>query len=124
MAKFEKELTKMLKESFEKSIDNDEQPCLDDSGHEIIDPTYYYQFMPTEFVDQFSKEHYSDFSDYKETISKDGKTKQVVKGVFNLDILYGVCKELGINTKSADMFFGRGRRARMLLDFIKQKVMD
>lgn len=112
----------MLKESFEKAENNDEQPCLDDSGHEILDPTYYYQFMPIEFVDKYTEVHHSNLSNYKETITKDGKVKQVVKGVFNLDILYGVCEELNIDTSSADIYFGRGRRARMLLDMIKTKV--
>lgn len=101
---------------------------LEGDGHSINDPEFYITKvkLPSEFVFENTSKHYSDFSDYKSTISnsKFGVCDYVF-GVNNLYILEDLCRVVGWDKDLRESYVnktGRGFMARVCLDNIKKQI--
>jgi len=82
---------------------------LEDDAYSVYEPQYYYKMgLPKDFVDE---------------MSHDQPTTPPCKGVYNLDMLSGICTLLGLSTET--MFYGRGRNSGVylgrILEFINSK---
>tara|TARA_R100000656_G_scaffold5125_1_gene6807 strand:+ start:27 stop:515 length:489 start_codon:yes stop_codon:yes gene_type:complete len=104
------EIIKALKKNFDK---------LEGDGHGVF-KVYEYIVdigLPEEFVVPFARKHYSDFSDYKNTLTdSNGSIMDYCWGINNLDILYALCDIVGWDKQQKDLdarLYGRGGRARV-----------
>jgi hypothetical protein len=83
-------------------------------GHTIYSPSLYDGFN----VDHLIREHYSDLSNPKATLTDNkGTTQKSVKGVYNLDFLYHVASECNVEYTSK---FGRGSQARAIVSALEE----
>ena len=113
------EILKALKENINE---------LDGDGHSILDPEFYITKvkLPSEFVFRYSDKHYSDFRDYKSTITN---TKfgvcDYIFGVYNLSMLEALCRVVGWDKELRETYSnmsGRGFMARVCLDNLKKQI--
>lgn len=93
-------------------------------GHSILKASYLVEigFTP-EFVKGYTEEHKSG-DDYKETLfDKNGNKAESLNGVYALSFIYGIARDMGINTESAYRYTGRGFQAQELARLIKAKLV-
>jgi len=92
-------------------------------GHSILDPTQMVEFgFEQEFVNRFSYDHASGKS-YKETLfDTNGNPLQSCLGVYTLDFLYGIAKDIEADTQFAERKMGRGFQASELITAIKEAI--
>jgi len=97
---------------------------IEGDGHTIFSPQYYApHFSEEELRDAGLIQNFrSDLSDHKGTIfGNDGIVREELKdSVYNLDFLYWVRHELGIDEPVT--MIGRGSQARQILGQIRQVV--
>mgnify|MGYP003139989192 CR=1 FL=1 len=85
----QEEIIKALKDNLDK---------LDSSGHNINDPTHYINDvkLPAEFICNFARKHYSNYSDYKSTLyDRSGSMVDYIFGCNNLSVLSSLCNIVG-----------------------------
>ena len=83
------EIIKALKENLDK---------LDNSGHNINDPTHYINNvkLPAEYIFRFACKHYSNYSHYKSTLyDRSGSMVDYIFGCNNLSVLSSLCNIVG-----------------------------
>lgn len=85
------------------------------NGHAIIGPDCFVEmgFMP-EWVDLVTHVHESDGTPKGTIFGPDGRAVQKLEGVYSLSMLYRLCDLLGVDSKSAGSYMGRGFQARAL----------
>lgn len=109
---WKKEITLLLSQNF----------VLDANGHSIYLPEHYYELgFPTEFVDQFVKNHDSDDSFTGTIFNNDGTKKEIAYGVWNLDFLYGLVDIFDLHY---DGVTGRGENAKECVRVLKEHMKN
>lgn len=98
--------------------------ALDVDPWTIYEPSRFINAgLPESFVNKFVRVFKSDTRDPKSTIfNDDGEVIKQLKGVYALDILWGIAREMGADTSEAETKSGRGFIARCLKDAIKEKL--
>jgi hypothetical protein len=103
---------------------------LDADGHSVYPPEIYIRDvkLPAEFVFELTQKHYSDYSDFKGTLtnSKFGLMDYVF-GVNNLSMLHRLCNIVGWkkeNREAASHMLGRGSEARVLHKNLVEKAAE
>lgn len=81
-------------------------PELD--GHTIF-KTSILQDFPVELQNRFTREHVSNTGDPKGTLFKDGRVLPKLTGVYGLQVLEGICNDLGLEYRRC---MGRGFQAQ------------
>lgn len=86
-------------------------------GHTVFKPSAFTDLgVPKELVDKYTTEHVSDTRDYKQTMFDDrGEVIPSVEGVYGLDVLEAINRDLGLPSSTT---MGRGFRARQLINQI------
>jgi hypothetical protein len=76
--------------------------------------------VPSELIEQYAQEFESNTDNYKETIfDGHGKIIPKLKGVYGLDVIESINRELGLPAPNK---FGRGFRADLCRDQIKDHL--
>jgi hypothetical protein len=91
------------REHIKKAIDDG---VIIGDGHSLVDPSHYVGFD----VEKLTVTHKSDFSNGKSTIYTNGIPVEELVAVYNLDFLYNIVRQLGLNCDTS--YFGRGSQAR------------
>jgi len=100
---------------------------LDDSGHAINKPSYYTDTLglPSDYVKNFIKKHYSDKHNPKGMIFNDrGEVLAFSEGVYNLSILQHLAFTINPNRlyKKGQQSLGRGSEGRLYHQAITQGI--
>lgn len=93
------------------------------NGHSILKSSYLVEigFTP-EFAKGYTEEHKSG-DNYKETLfDKNGNKAESLSGVYALSFIYGIARDMEINTDSARRLNGRGFQAQELARLIQAKL--
>ena len=97
---------------------------IEGDGHTIFSPQYYAPYFTEDELRKAGlvKSHHSDLSQHKGTIfGNNGIVLEELKNsVYNLDFLYWLRHELGIDEPVT--MIGRGSQARQIVDQIRQVV--
>lgn len=100
------------------------------NGHEFFKSSLYTKplpkpddgfGLPEEFVNQFLHEHKSDGTWKGSITSTDGKILSTVQGVYNLDLIKGLCDLFDVKY---EFYFGRGTQARAMSTALRRFVND
>ena len=95
---------------------------IDANGHIIYFPEHYYELgFPTEFVDQFIKNHESDDSIIGTIYKNDGSKKGIAYGVWNLDFLYGLVGLFNLHYAGVT---SRGENAKECVRVLKEYMKN
>jgi len=88
-----------------------EDEIIFNSGHDIMNDTFYDKFFDVSHLVTTFK---SDFSDHKSTLFVNGEPVEELKGIYNLSFLYWLAGEIGLTSDDYGSYGGRGFQAQAI----------
>lgn len=88
-----------------------EDEIIFNSGHDIMNDTFYDKFFDVSHLVTTFK---SDFSDHKSTLFVNGEPVKELKGIYNLSFLYWLAGEIGLTSDDYGSYGGRGFQAQAI----------
>lgn len=94
--------------------------CAGD-GHTIFKEEAF-DMLPKEFLDKYVHEYESVGHGKTAIYDNDGNRLEKLRGVYSLDLLYGMAHDIGADTKEAESKNGRGFQADCLTRSINERL--